>query len=58
MEAEKFFCEYLQEFIEDGLCTDIQMIAIEYIKSTALPEYNIDKEKTIKCCCNCNFKIF
>lgn len=57
-EAEYNYCEYLQEFIEDGLCTDIQMIANEYIKSTALPDRYIDKEKALNFCCNCKFKMY
>lgn len=57
-ETEYNYCEYLQEFIEYGLCTDIQMIANEYIKSTALPDRYIDKEKALACCCNCKFKMY
>ena len=52
-ESEYRYCSYLQEFIEEGLCADIQMISNNLIKDSALPEINIDKEKTLKICYKC-----
>lgn len=52
-EAEHRYCSYLQEYIDEGLCTDLQMITGDYIKSTALPEIKIDKEKCTECCEKC-----
>lgn len=56
-ESEYRFCSYLKEDIEAGLCYDIQMIAGDYIKSSALPEIKIDKEKCLECCAECQYSM-
>lgn len=54
-EAEYRYCSYLKEFIDDGLCADIQMISGGFIKSSALPETDIDKEESQKTCRKCKY---
>ena len=56
-EAEYRYCSYLEEYIDDGLCYDLQMITSNYIKPSALPEINIDKEKCARCCSECKFSL-
>ena len=56
-EAEYRYCSYLEEYIDDGLCYDLQMITSNYIKSSALPEINIDKEKCASCCSECKYSL-
>ena len=42
-ESEYRYCDYLEEYIDESLCYDMQMITEHYIKSSALPEIKIDK---------------
>ena len=56
-EAEYRYCSYLEEYIDDGLCYDLQMITGNYIKPSALPEIKIDKEKCAKCCAECEYSL-
>ena len=56
-ESEYRYCSYLEEYIDDGLCCDLQMITNNYIKPSALPEINIDKEKCARCCSECKFSL-
>lgn len=53
VESQYCYCSCLREFVEPGFCCDMQMIACGYIKETALPEINIDKEQLQKCCKDC-----
>lgn len=57
MESEYIYCSYLQEYITEGLCYDMQMIGNGYIKSKALYELNINKEKLKKCCAECEHEL-
>ena len=52
---EKFYCSYLNENIEDGMCYDLQMIGDGYIKEAALPEISIDKEELNEYCSKCKY---
>ena len=54
-ESEYRYCSYLEEYVDDGLCYDLQMITSNYIKPSALPEINIDKEKCESCCSECKY---
>ena len=56
-ESEYRYCSYLEEYIDDGLCCDLQMITGNYIKPSALPEINIDKEKCSRCCSECKYNL-
>ena len=56
-ESEYRYCSYLEEYIDDGLCYDLQMITGNYIKPSALPEINIDKDKCAKCCAECKYSL-
>lgn len=56
-ESEYLYCSYLREYIDEGLCCDLQMITESYIKPSALPEIEIDKEKCKKCCDECRYRI-
>ncbi len=57
VESEYRYCHYLEEYIDDGLCCDLQMIAGNYIKPSALSEINIDKEKCAKSCSECKYSL-
>lgn len=57
IESHYRYCTYLQEYIEDGLCIDIQMISNGYIKQTALPECSIDAEDVLKKCSDCKYEM-
>lgn len=54
-ESEYRYCSYLKEYIDEGLCCDLQMITETYIKPSALPDIKIDKEKCAKYCAECRF---
>lgn len=56
-EAKYRYCDYLEEYIDESLCYDMQMITEHYIKSSALPEIKIDKEKCAKCCYECRYSL-
>lgn len=55
VESKYRYCPYLEEYIDDGLCYDLQMITGNYVKPSALPEISIDKEKCSKCCSECKY---
>ena len=57
VESQYKYCAYLEEYIDEGLCCDIQMIANEYIKSSALTEYQVDREKAQSFCNECRYKM-
>ena len=57
IEAEYFYCAYLQDDILPGCCYDMQMIKDSYIKQSALPEIQIDKEALEKCCVDCKHQL-
>ena len=50
------FCAYLNEYIEEGCCYDLQMICDGYIKDSALPEVKVDKKRLIKQCQKCRIR--
>ena len=56
-ESQYRYCSYMEEYIDGGLCYDLQMVMGNYITSTALPELRIDKEKCAKCCFECKFSL-
>lgn len=53
IESNYCYCAYTEEYIDDGCCYDLQMIANSMIKPSVLPELHIDKEKLINCCAVC-----
>ena len=52
-ESECVYCAYLQDYISAGCCYDMQMIKGGYVKQSALPDIQIDKEKLEKHCADC-----
>lgn len=50
------FCPYLNEYIDEGCCYDLQKICDGYIKDSALPEIKIDKTELSKQCQNCKLR--
>ena len=56
-DSEYRYCSYLEGYIDDGLCYDLQMITGNYIKPSALPEIKIDKEKCAKSCFECQYSL-
>ena len=55
-EAAYRWCSYLEEFIEDEDCWNIQMISNKLINSALHPEYHIDIEKALLFCNECRYK--
>ncbi|MGM9680197.1 MAG: hypothetical protein ACI3XR_01685, partial [Eubacteriales bacterium] len=51
------FCALLDEFVDGGLCADIQMIAYGSCTADALPEIRIDREKARTVCAECKWKL-
>lgn len=51
------YCSYLGEYIDEGLCYDLQMITGNHIKPSALLEIKIDKEKCANCCFECKYSL-
>ena len=56
-ESNYCYCSYLEQYIDDGICYDLQMITDGFIKSSALPEIKIDKEKCATHCSNCKHSL-
>ena len=54
-ESKYRYCSYLEEFIDESLCYDLQMITGNYVKPSALPEIKIDKEDCAKHCFECKY---
>lgn len=52
-ETDYCHCPYLHDFIDLGMCYDLQMIALGYIKATALPEFELDNAALKLCCAEC-----
>ena len=52
-EGKYCFCSYLEEYINEGMCCDLQMISGGYINPSALPEIVIDKEMCKRYCAEC-----
>ena len=57
VESEYVFCAYLKEYIEFGLCYDMQMICNLYIKPSVLPEITIDKDELKSFCNGCKYEL-
>jgi hypothetical protein len=53
VESEYRYCSLIQEYIEDGMCIDIQMLAFGLIGEDALPVLSIDRLKAQSCCDSC-----
>lgn len=51
------YCSYLEEYIDEGLCYDLQMITGNYIKPSALHEIKIDKGQCEKHCLECKYRL-
>ena len=50
------YCAYLQEYIEDGDCCDLQMIVNGTVDASVLPQYRIDREKAATYCGSCRYQ--
>lgn len=49
-------CEYLEEYIDGDLCSDLQMIASNSIEKSAFLDQPIDREKVRSCCEKCKYQ--
>ena len=58
IESEYRYCSVTQEFIEEGMCTDIQMIKEGYIKKSVLADYDIDFSKAESECERCRYSFY
>ncbi len=56
-ESEYRYCSYLEEYIDEGLCYDLQMITGNVIKPSALHEICVDKEQCASCCFECKYRL-
>lgn len=54
MTEQKCYCLYLNNFIDSGLCYDLRVICDGFIKSSVLPNIEIDKEILSDCCVECD----
>ena len=50
------FCPYLNKYIDEGCCYDLQMICDGYIKDSAFPEVKVDKTELSKQCQKCRIR--
>ena len=57
VESQYRDCPYLQEFIDDEQCYNVQLIANGSIKASALPECPIDIKKASSFCYECKYKM-
>ena len=57
VESEYVYCAYLQEYISAGCCYDMQMIKGGYMKPSALPDIQIDREALEKHCADCKSQL-
>ena len=56
-ESEYRYCDIIQEYIDEGLCIDIQMICSGYIKKAAMPDYDIDYLESESKCKECRYSL-
>ena len=56
-EAEYCYCSYLKQYIQSGLCYDLQMITDGLIKPSALPDIKVDKQTCVKYCSKCKYRL-
>ena len=52
-ESDFCYCSYLDEYINERECIDIQMIVGEYIPPDALHQYQINREDCMPNCLQC-----
>ncbi len=57
LESKYRYCDYLEEYINEELCYDLQLFSETSIKSSALSEIRIDKEECAKCCFKCKYSL-
>ena len=51
------YCPYLDEFIDSGLCYDLQMVSQGFINVSVLPKGKIDVEQCAKYCFKCKYSL-
>lgn len=56
-EEDYNLCPYLNKFIPIGMCYDMQLIADGYIKPSALPELELDRERLSLLCESCQYAL-
>lgn len=57
IESQYRYCSLTQEFIDEGICTDIQMIKEGYVKRSALSDHGVDFSKAASECEQCRYSI-
>lgn len=57
IESQYRYCSYLQEYIDDEICSDMQLIINECIPHSKFPNYSIDNEIAAKHCEECKYKM-
>lgn len=57
IESQYYYCPYLKEYIEQGFCYDMQMMAEKFVKSSVLAfnTSEFDKKKLQECCFKCQY---
>ena len=57
VESNYYYCSYMKQYIDVGLCHDVQMIMGGYIKASTLVDIAIDKEKCSDHCSKCKYSL-
>lgn len=55
IESQYRYCTYMEQYIEDAECCDMQMISNGLIKDTSSSEISIDKVKLAEHCSECKY---
>ena len=53
IEAEYVYCSYIQQYVSEGLCYDMQMVKDGFVKSSVLSEIKMDREILQEHCAKC-----
>lgn len=56
-ESEYLYCPYLEQYIDAGICYDLQMVTGGFVKPSVLPEITIDKAQCAKHCATCEYAL-
>lgn len=57
IESQYCYCSYLEQYIDNSFCYNLQMIAGGFIKPSAIPEITIDKVKCSEHCFDCEHSL-
>lgn len=55
IEADYHYCSYVEDFIDESCCYDLQMIGAGFIKPSALPDIPISRSELTAHCADCRY---